>query len=192
MNLDRLDHHAKTYVSKLKQHRQKMAEDLAEREERKRFFFDYTADRLTSLSVDEFIVYMSRLWAMLVWGNKQYYVDKIIQANGFDHIKAELAKLIWNNGPLSKRWDVFRSRTKQIGPAMMSELLGHVHSDQCMVWNRRAYVGLDYLGVPGLPRYNHQVTGKKYQQLCATALEIQKLPGSPEGSLKSGNGERSD
>jgi hypothetical protein len=41
-----------------------------------------------------------------------------------------------------------------------------------MVWNRRAYVGLDYLGVAELPRYSHQVTGARYAQLCAIAREI--------------------
>jgi hypothetical protein len=35
---------------------------------------------------------------------------------------------------------------------MMSEILCHVHPAACMLWNRRAYVGLNYLGVPDLPR----------------------------------------
>ena len=175
MNLDRLRHHADAYVAKLKQQKQKMVEDLSEREERKAFFASYTSERLVSLSEDEFTAYMSRLWAMLVWGNKQYYVDKVIDANGFDNIKAELAELVWGQEPVPARWEGFRARTKQIGPAMMSEILGHVHADGCMVWNRRAYVGLDYIGVPDLPRYNYQVTGERYEQLCATALEIEDV-----------------
>jgi hypothetical protein len=55
---------------------------------------------------------------------------------------------------------------------MMSELLCHAHPDDCILWNRRAYVGLDYLGVDGLPRYNYQVTGKKYLHLCDVAKLI--------------------
>ena len=57
---------------------------------------------------------------------------------------------------------------------MMSEILCHVHPTTCMLWNRRAYVGLNYLGVPDLPRYNYQLTGGKYQDLCDTAGEIAK------------------
>lgn len=186
MNTDRLSQHVKAYVAKLREHKNQLPEGLTDRQERKAFYSSYTRDRLLSLSAEEFTAYLSRLWAMLVWGNKQYYVDKVIAANGFDHIKAELANLVWGPDSMPKRWDAFRSQTKQIGPAMMSEILAHVHPNECMVWNRRAYVGLDYLGVPGLPRYNHQVTGKRYYGLCAVALEIAKVlrdAGVPEPDL---------
>jgi hypothetical protein len=57
---------------------------------------------------------------------------------------------------------------------MMSEILCHVHPTTCMLWNRRAYVGLNYLGVPDLPRHNYQLTGRKYEDLCKTVTEIAK------------------
>ena len=85
MNTTRLKQHADAYVAKLKQNRQQMADDLAERSERKAVFASHTADRLRSLTEDDFTAYMSRLWAMLVWGNKQYYVNKVIAANGFEN-----------------------------------------------------------------------------------------------------------
>lgn len=186
MNHDLLRQHVRAYAARLREHKDQLPDGLADRQERKAFYRSYTRDRLLSLSAEEFTAYLSRLWAMLVWGNKQYYVDKIIAANGFDHIKAALADFVWGRESTPIRWDAFRSRTKQIGPAMMSEILAHVHSNECMVWNRRAYVGLDYLGVPGLPRYNHQVTGKKYQGLCEVALDIAKVlrdAGIPEPDL---------
>ena len=37
---------------------------------------------------------------------------------------------------------------------MMGEILCHVQPDTCMLRNRRAYIGLDYLGVEQLPSYN--------------------------------------
>ncbi len=43
-----------------------------------------------------------------------------------------------------------------------------------MLWNRRAYVGLRFLGVKDLPRYNYQLTGKKYYQLSAIGKLIAK------------------
>ena len=186
MKMDLLKRHVDSYATKHTKHKEKMLEDLAERKERKAFFSSYSKDRLKLLSEEEFTAYFSRLWAMLVWGNKQYYVDKIIDENGFEKIKSELADLIWGDEDISIRWDRFRSRTKHIGPAMMSEILAHVHPEKCMVWNRRAYVGLDYLGVTGLPRYSHQVTGKKYQALCSTSLQIAEIlekAGIPEPDL---------
>src|SRR3546814_7548056 len=53
-----------------------------------------------------------------------------------------------------------------MGPAMMSELLSHVHPQSCLLWNRRAYVGMNYLGLAGLPKHNYQLTGSKYAALC--------------------------
>jgi hypothetical protein len=63
---------------------------------------------------------------------------------------------------------------KGIGPAMMSEMLCHTHPEKYMLWNRRAYVALNYIGIENLPRYNYQHTGKKYEELCSIAKEIAK------------------
>jgi hypothetical protein len=55
-----------------------------------------------------------------------------------------------------------------------------------MLWNRRAYVGFDYLGIEELPRYNYQMTGKKYVELSEQAkkiAEILKDSGMPEVNL---------
>ena len=58
---------------------------------------------------------------------------------------------------------------------MMSEILCHSNPDNYMLWNRRAYVGLRYLGIDDLPRYNYQVTGTRYRALCDTAKAISKI-----------------
>ncbi|HFE32264.1 MAG TPA: hypothetical protein ENJ17_03015 [Gammaproteobacteria bacterium] len=124
------------------------------------------------MSEDEFYEYLARLWAMMIWGNKQYVVDKLIEDNGFDHLRNELAELVWGDVPLQERWDRFRTGIKGMGPAMMSEILCYVHPEQCMLWNRRAYVGMRYLGVENLPRYNYQLTGKRYVELSEEAKRI--------------------
>src|SRR5262245_38937246 len=138
------------------------------------YYRSFTAERLRTISEDEFRFYISRLWAMLIWGNKQYAVDKLIENNGFQNLTASLAKLVWGDASVESRWDQFRANIKGMGPAMMSEILCYVHSDECMLWNRRAYVGLNYLGVKELPRYYYQLTGKKYRELSGIAKEIAK------------------
>lgn len=55
---------------------------------------------------------------------------------------------------------------------MMSEILCHTHPGDCMLWNRRAYVGLNYLGIPNLPRHNYQLTGARYSVLSDIAKQI--------------------
>jgi hypothetical protein len=109
---------------------------------------------------------------MLIWGNKKYITNKMIEDNGFEVLKQELADLVWGKSSVDARWDRFRGKIKGIGPAMMSEILSHVHPDECMLWNRRAYAGLNYLGVENLPRYNYQLTGKRYRELSETTKII--------------------
>ena len=133
----------------------------------------WTKERLLNITEEEFFEYLSKLWAMRTWGNKKYYVDKVLNDNGIEKIRKKLAMLAWGDGDISVRWDDFRANTKGIGVAMMSEILCHVHPATCMLWNRRARVGLDYLEVPSLPRYDYQLTGKKYKELSETAKKIQ-------------------
>jgi hypothetical protein len=61
-----------------------------------------------------------------------------------------------------------------MGPAMISELLCKTHPEKYIVWNRRAEIGLDYLGATGLPKYDYQLDGDKYKELCELELEIAK------------------
>ena len=45
------------------------------------------------MSEEDVFDYISKLWAMLIWGNKHYRVDKILEENGFDNFKSRLADL---------------------------------------------------------------------------------------------------
>jgi hypothetical protein len=146
--------------------------DKQERATRVAYYRAQTPDRIRAMTADEFYEYISKLWAMLIWGNKKYVVDKLIKEHDFAMVKSELAELVWGNLPIEQRWDRFRSAIKGVGPAMMSEILCSSRPEEYMLWNRRAYVGLDYLGIDHLPRYNYQVTGKRYRLLCDTAKEI--------------------
>ncbi|NTV12344.1 MAG: hypothetical protein HGA96_00175 [Desulfobulbaceae bacterium] len=117
------------------------------------------------MEADGLYEYMSKLWAMLIWGNKHYVVDKLIKEHGLPTVRRELAELVWGTATIDKRWDHFRKTIKGMGPAMISEILSHAHPEKYMLWSRRVFVGLNYLGVSGLPRYDYQFTGKKYVEL---------------------------
>ena len=186
MDLSKLQKHIQAYQKYSQREPAKFAEDSGERLERSKFYRSWTRDRILRMSVEDFEQYLSKLWAMLIWGNKKYVADKIIADHGLDVVAEELAELVWGDEPIEVRWDRFRSRIKGMGPAMMSEILCHVHPDKCMLWNRRAYIGLDYLGVKKLPRYNYQLTGKRYRELSElTKTIVQQLRenGFPDADL---------
>lgn len=172
MNLPLLQRHIAQYKKNLHDNPEKHLKDITERKQRSDYYRSWTGDRMPKMKKEDFSEYVSRLWAMLIWGNKGYAVDKLIQDNGFDTIKADISKLIWGKESIEKRWDDFRKEIKGFGPAMMSEILCHVHPDDFIIWNRRAYVGLNYLGVENLPRHYYQLTGKKYSELCRVEKEI--------------------
>ena len=172
MNIALLKKHISVYKQSLAKDLEKHSRDLAERKERIAYYQSWTKERILSMTEENFYDYLSKLWAMLIWGNKHYVVDKMIADSGFDTLKKELSELIWGASPVVKRWDNFLKRVKGFGPATISEILCHVYPNQYMLWNRRAYVGLNYLGVTGLPRYNYQMTGKKYAELSSVAQKI--------------------
>lgn len=172
MKTDLLAKHLSAYKTKLAKRIKQQREERAERAERAAYYQSWTKDRIRAMSVEEFYEYIAKLWAMLIWGNKKYVVDKLIAENGFQQLKDALADMVWSTKSLEERWNNFRSKVKGMGPAMMSEILCHTHPDQCALWNRRAYVGLNYLGVDGLPRYDYQITGKKYVELSKVLAQI--------------------
>ncbi|HOP47354.1 MAG TPA: hypothetical protein PK874_06790 [Desulfobacteraceae bacterium] len=172
MNLKLLKTHIENYKKSLEKDFDKHERDLAQRQERTNYYQSWTEERILKMNEDDLYEYISGLWAMLIWGNKHYVVDKIVNNNGLENFRKELAELVWGIAPIEKRWDHFRSHIKGLGPAMISEILCHTHPTECMLWNRRAYVGLNYIGIKNLPRYDYQMTGKKYNHLSSVTKEV--------------------
>lgn len=124
---------------------------------------------------DEFYEYISKLWAMIIWGNKHYIIDKYISDNGFDHLKKSIANLLYGSEPIEQRWDNFKDNIKGFRPAMMSELLCYVNPNEYMIWNTTAANAYKNLEIKGIPKHNYQITGKKYVELTKYSKEIQEV-----------------
>ncbi len=172
MDTSLLKKHIKKYADWIKKHPEDYQQDKQQREDRVLFFQSWTKERLLAIDEEGLYEYLSKLWAMLIWGNKYYVVEKLVNDNGLETVPKELAAFVWGKEAVDQRWNRFRKNIKGIGPAMMSEILCHVFPDDCMLWNRRAFVGLNYLGFEGLPRYDYQMTGKKYVELSESVKVI--------------------
>lgn len=172
MNHSLLRKHIQKFVQASKKDPHEFNQHLKERLDFTTYYQQFTHDRILAMTPEETYEYISRLWAMLIWGNKHYVVDKIIEDNGLSNFRKHLANLVWGDREIAERWDSFRSEIKGMGPAMISEILCKTHPDEFMLWNRRAYVGLNYLSVSNLPRYDYQLTGKVYDSLCKVCKEI--------------------
>lgn len=172
LDVSKLRKHLGEWKKRLAAEPERARENQKQRAERQAYYQSWTEDRIRRMNADELYEYISQLWAMLIWGNKKYVVEKLIADNGLEHLTAALADLVWGKRPVAKRWNAFRASIKGMGPAMISEVLCHVHPTECALWNRRAYVGLNYLGVENLPRYDYQVTGERYADLSRIVSEL--------------------
>lgn len=172
MNTQKLNSAISEFVKKKKSNFAYYEENWAERKERKSYYQSLTKDKLLAMTKDEFLEYISKLWSMLIWGNKKYVVDKLIADNGFDRLKKQLAELLYGTSPIEKRWDVFLKSVKGMGPATISELLTYANPDKYVIFNKTTILCFTYLDIPDMPKYNYQYTGKKYAEICAIAKDI--------------------
>ena len=155
--------------------KQENINEIIERNEREQYYKSYTYDKIINMDEDEFYEYISKLWAMIIWGNKHYKIDEYISNNGFDNLKKSIAQLLYGSAPIEERWDIFNDKIKGFGPAMMSELLCYVNPNEYMIWNNTIANAYRSLGIKVVPKHNYQITGKKYIELTKYSKEIQKI-----------------
>ncbi|QEC44691.1 hypothetical protein [Pseudobacter ginsenosidimutans] len=172
MNYTLLDEHIHRFVSSLKSDPALSHQYIEERQQRVAYYQSYDRQRILNMTPDEVYTYLSQLWAMLIWGNKHYVVDKILSDNTLEGFRLELVNLLYGDADIESRWNHFRKSIKGMGPAMMSEILCHTFPNDYMLWNRRAHIAMDYLGVPNLPTYDYQLTGRVYTYLSQVCKEM--------------------
>lgn len=172
MNTKKLNSAIAEFTKKKKSNAAYYEEKWTERKERKDYYQLFTKDKLITMTEEEFLEYISKLWSMLIWGNKKYIVDKLIADNGFASLKKQLAELLYGTNSIEKRWDVFLKSIKGMGPATISELLTYADPQEYVIFNKTTILCYSYLDIPDMPKYNYQYTGKKYAEACAIAKEI--------------------
>lgn len=75
MNNQKLSKAIDEFLKKKKSNATYYEENWAERKERKEYYQSFTKDKLLAMSEEDFLEYISRLWSMLMWGNKKFVVD---------------------------------------------------------------------------------------------------------------------
>lgn len=172
MNKQKLSAAITEFVKKKTANAAYYSDNWKERSERKSYYQSFTEAKLLAMTEDDFLEYISKLWSMLIWGNKKYVVDKIVADNGFENVKKQLADLLYGDGAIEKRWDTFLKNAKGLGPATISELLTYVNPREYVIFNKTTIQCFAYLEVPDMPKYNYQYIGKKYAEVCAVAKQI--------------------
>ena len=172
MNRTKLESAISAFVKNKKANAAYYDDNWTERKERKAYYQSFTKDKLLVMNEEDFFEYMSRLWSMVMWGNKRFVVDKLIADNGFDALKKQLAELLYGTAQFEKRWNTFLKSVKGMGPSTISELLTYTNPNEYILFNKTTILCYSYLDVPDMPKYNYQYTGKKFAEVCAIAKEI--------------------
>ena len=175
MNRQKLQIFVDNFIHKQKMNKEYYNEGLEEREERKQYYLSFTKEKLLEMPESDFYNYISKLWSMLIWGNKQYVVEKLIADNGFEKIKKHLAELLYSTDPIEKRWDLFLRTIKGLGPASISELLTYINPQEYAIFNKTTVKCFSFLDISDMPKYNYQYTGKKYTEICHYAKIISDI-----------------
>ena len=97
MNTEKLKTHVVAYVTKLQSNENFTEDDARERQARIEYYQSWTTERLLNITEDEFFDFLSKLWAMRTWGNKKYYIDKVLNDNGIEKIGRQLVSLVWGD-----------------------------------------------------------------------------------------------
>ncbi|MBR1966454.1 MAG: hypothetical protein IKA22_07580 [Lentisphaeria bacterium] len=172
MNQSKLTAAIEHLKSRQNENPESLQEAMEERKERIEFYQNFNSAKLLSMTEEVFYKYISRLWAMIIWGNKKFVVDKIIADNGFKEVKEQLVNLLFGSDDIIKRWDTFLKKIKGMGPATISELLSYYYPDEYMIFNGATVKALTHLEVQNLPKYNYQYTGKKFIEICKLGKQI--------------------
>lgn len=173
MDKTRLDAAIVTYQDLFKADPEKATADFKERDERAAEYRSYTKERLLNLNLEELVEYLGKLWALRMWGNKRYQVEKIVENNGgIDELLKQIAGLLYGDGSLDKRWDHFVGNVKGLGSAAASELLAYNSPSEVAIFNGTTVRALTYLGVPLKAKYEYQRDSSCLRQVCDASKEL--------------------
>jgi hypothetical protein len=168
-----LQPHARDFVAYLSTEESK--KDQSERLERVRYFQEELPERLDSLSEVDVSYLLGKLWASSMWGNKQWFAQKVIEDNGLDPLRDELARLLDTSVPPGPRYERGLSNISRLGPASITEILSYSDPANCGIWNGKARSSIRELGLGTIVSpEKYRLTGEEYETFNDLLRAIQR------------------
>lgn len=88
MNTKKLNLAISEFTKKKKSNEAYYEENWTERKERKEYYQSFTKDKLIAMTEEEFLEYISKLWSMLIWGNKNMLSTNSLPTTVLLHLKS--------------------------------------------------------------------------------------------------------
>lgn len=164
----------------LKWREEQKEKELAEREERVKWYKDKmgSPDKISKLTEKDLHELMENLWALGFWKNKAYKVNKLIKDNGLEKIRAAFINLLYADDPVAERWDNFRKSIKGLGPSSLSEILTLVFPEKYGIMNMKPITVLPHFGYltekDAKSISYGSATGKDYEKFMQALQKVRK------------------
>jgi len=146
--------------------------DLIERENRIEFFKKTINGEINEYTFGQLI---KKLWAMRIWGNKDYVVDKMIQENGLKKLEKVLKNVYKSKEEPGQMYEKLNNDIKYMGPSMASELLCHIHPKKAGIWNSQSRKALEWLEVGEVPYNKYSISGEEYNNFNEILQFLSKI-----------------
>ena len=147
-------------------------EDEKERKERILFYQDKLNKDISNIDFEEMI---AKLWAMRIWGNKDYIIQKMINENGLRKMVTVFKKAKDSNVIVSDLYEEMIGSIKYMGPSIATELLCYFVPYKAGIWNTRAREALLWLEIKDIP-LKYRISGEEYKHFNTILVSIsQKL-----------------
>jgi hypothetical protein len=146
---------------------------IKEREEKDKIFKPYfSKEGLKILDEAALKEMINTLWAFYGWTNKDYLFQEMLKS-GIEKVRKSFEYLLYNDDPISKRFDHVRKNVRMMGAAGISEILTHHDHDKYPIYNSRAKEALIAIGIPesSLPK-SSQISGNQYEDFCTLMIEV--------------------
>lgn len=150
-------------------HEKRFISDSQERRERVNF---YNSIKTSKFDETLFSQAIKKLWASLIFINKDYLVNKIIASNGLDKL-SKAFKLLNNNEVVpEKRYLYFMENIKGMGPAMVTEYLCYIDLKKAGIWNNKARSSLSWLEADDIVYNKYKISEEEYRTFNEFVIEL--------------------
>jgi endonuclease III-like uncharacterized protein len=133
MNVKDINDYVKQYLNWKQENRA----EIEERIKRVQWYQEKlgSPEKIKNLSLEDFQKLIKSLWALKLWKNPDFKVNKLIEDNGFEKLKSEFISFLFSDAPIEKRWDEFKNSIKGLGSASISEILTYIFPNRYGILN---------------------------------------------------------
>lgn len=168
MNEERLDKWIDSFAEFIKEDNDNI-DGFDERAERKSYYQSFNYDKIINMNDEELVEYIKKLWSVM-----PISIYKIIDKNGRDNLKRNIAELLYGNGDMQDRFNNFCNNIVEFKIKAMSELLTLNYPNEYMLWDSKVESVFNLIGINNTNPYASNNYFDWYKEMISYGEVIRK------------------